>query len=184
MRLFTAIDLLPDVRENLDDLIGKLRPLAPIKWSPPSNLHITTKFIGQWPEERLPELRKVLAGLPGRKPIPIRVHGLGFFPNPKSPRVLWAGVDAPPELTALAADTDAAMARLGLEPESRAYSPHLTLARIRTPIELAPIHKEVTRLGDPDFGAFVADRFFLYLSKPGPGGSVYTKLSEFPISNQ
>jgi RNA 2',3'-cyclic 3'-phosphodiesterase len=184
MRLFIAIDLAPDIRGRLDELIGQLRPLARITWSPTANLHITTKFIGQWPEERLPELREALAGFPGRKPIPIRVHGLGFFPNPKSPRVFWAGVDAPPELTALAAETDSAVAKLGVEPESRAYSPHLTLARIRTPTQLAPIHKEVARLGDTDFGAFVADRFFLYLSKPGPSGSVYTKLSEFPISTK
>ena len=49
MRLFTAIDLPADVRDRLDKLIARLRPLARINWSPPENLHITTKFIGQWP---------------------------------------------------------------------------------------------------------------------------------------
>jgi 2'-5' RNA ligase len=179
MRLFIAIDLPPDVTSRLDALIAKLRPLAHIAWSPASNLHITTKFIGEWPEERLGELAAALAGLGSRPPIPIRVRGLGFFPNRKSPRVFWAGVEAPAELSALARDTDAALAKLGVAAESRAYSPHLTLARIK---QAAPAR--TLGLQQPDFGSFVADRFYLYLSKPGRSGSVYTKLSEFPFTTQ
>jgi 2'-5' RNA ligase len=179
MRLFTAIDLPPEVTGRLDALIAKLRPLANIRWSPAANLHITTKFIGQWPEERLAELQAALAGMGRRAPIPIHVRGLGFFPNRKSPRVFWAGVEAPAELGALARDIDSALAKLGVEPESREYSPHLTLARIK---ETAPAL--TLELGQPDFGSFVADRFYLYLSKPGRSGSVYTKLSEFPFTTQ
>ena len=95
MRLFTAIDLPPDVLGRLDDLIGELRPLARIKWSPASNLHITTRFIGEWPEQRLPELRNTLAGVTSREPISIRIRGLGFFPNPRSPRVFADSSNAP-----------------------------------------------------------------------------------------
>jgi 2'-5' RNA ligase len=181
MRLFTAIDLPPEVTARLDALIAKLRPLAPVAWSPAANLHITTKFIGHWPEERLPQLNAALASLGSRAPIPIRVRGLGFFPNPKSPRVFWAGVDAPPELGFLAGDTDAALAKLGVPSESRAYSPHLTLARIKDP---APALTRGLPEVEPDLGSFVADRFYLYLSKPGRSGSVYTKLSEFPFTTQ
>ena len=59
-----------------------------------------------------------------------------------------------------------------------------TLARIKQPSGLESFHLEVERLGQPDFGSFVADRFYLYLSKPGRSGSVYTKLSEFPFTIQ
>ena len=175
MRLFTAIDLPPEVRARLDDLIGELRPLARIQWSPSNNLHITVKFIGEWPEQRLPELLTVLDGIHVR-PIPIRVRGLEFFPNRRSPRVFTAGVDATPELSALAKDTDSALAKLGIDPESRAYSPHLTLARIRARKGLAALYTKIEELGDPEFGSFEMDRFFLYHSKPGPAGSVYTKV--------
>jgi 2'-5' RNA ligase len=186
MRLFTAIDLPAEVAGRLDALIAKLRPLAPVAWSPAANLHITTKFVGHWPQERLPQLQAALAGVGRRAPIPIRIHRLGFFPNQKSPRVFWAGVDAPAELTALARDTDSALATLGVEPESRPYSPHLTLARIKKPSPSVTLRLglEVERLDQPDFGSFLADRFYLYLSKPGPSGSVYTKLSEFPFTTQ
>ncbi len=182
MRLFTAIDLPLEIRERLDQLIGKLRPLARIGWSPPANLHITTKFVGDWPENQLPELRNALTGLESRTAIPIRIGGLGFFPNAKAPHVFWAGVAATLELAALAADTDRAVAALGVEKERRAYSPHLTLARIKSPAKLDSFYAEVRQLGQPEFGSFTADRFHLYLSKPGPAGSVYTKLSEFPFT--
>jgi 2'-5' RNA ligase len=182
MRLFAGIDLPAGIVDKLDHLITDLKPLARIQWSPATNLHVTTKFIGHWPEERLAEVTAALGRLGGRAPIEIRVAGLGFFPNARSPRVFWAGIDAAPGLAALAAETDRSLAVLGIEPEARAYSPHLTLARIKDPSGLAAFRERIAALGQPDFGSFTADRFYLYLSKPGPGGSVYTKLSEFPFS--
>ena len=184
MRLFTAIDLPQEIVDRLDELISDVRPRARINWSTASNLHITTKFIGHWPEDRLPQLNRALDGLGCRPPIAIRVAGLGFFPNERSPRVFWAGVEASSELVRLAEDIDQALEKLDIEPETRAYSPHLTLARIKEAKGLRAFHTEVRRLGQPEFGAFTADRFHLYLSKPGPAGSVYTRLSEFPISIQ
>lgn len=182
MRLFTAIDLPEEIRDRLAELIGRLRPLASVQWSPPENLHITTKFIGEWPVDRLPEVGRKLAGLAGGRAIAIRIGGLGFFPNAKSPRVFWAGVEAGPALALLAGETDRALGALGVQPETRPYSPHLTLARIRKDPAPKPFYEAIARLGAPEFGSFSADRFFLYLSKPGPRGSVYTKLSEFPIA--
>ena len=183
MRLFTAIDLPPDIIERLDALIAKLRPLAPIRWSSAGNLHITTKFIGQWPEEQLPQLQHALSSVSCRPRIPIQVTGLGFFPNLKSPRVFWAGVNPTRELVVLAGDIDHAVSNL-VKPEIRAYSPHLTLARINPGGGLTALRNQVEQLGQPDFGSFAVDRLYLYLSEPSSSGSVYTKLSEFPFTTQ
>src|SRR5437868_1246595 len=155
-----------DVLDRLDQLIAGLRPLARLAWSRASNLHITTKFIGEWPEEKLPQLQRALAAVAARPPIHIRVNGLGFHPH-----LFFAGVEASRELAVLAEDTSEALAKLNIPPETRPYSPHLTLARIKKRSGLAAFRKEVGRIGQPDFGAFTADRFFLYLSKPGPSGS-------------
>ena len=182
MRLFTGMDLPPDVVTNLEDLLLKLKPTAQINWSPPRNLHITTKFIGEWPEERLPELKAALAGLPARQPISISIAKLGFFPNPHSPRVFWAGIHAGDNLASLARDTEAALTPLGVAKEERAYSPHLTLARIKTPGKQPALLQAVAKLPSLEFGGFVADRFYLYQSRTAPSGSVYTKLSEFPFA--
>ncbi len=182
MRLFAGIDLPAEIVRGLERLVDVLRPAARIKWSPPANLHVTTRFIGEWPEERLAELRAALADLPSHPPIPIAVRNLGFFPNPHAPRVFWAGVDAPADLTALAAETDRALQPLGLAPEGRPFSPHLTLARIKEPVPLQRLREAIAALPALDFGRFVADRFYLYRSHLGPAGSVYTKLAEFPLS--
>src|SRR5271166_2074651 len=131
MRLFTGLDLSPEVVRALDALLDRLRPVARLKWSPPANLHITTRFIGEWPAERLADLRAALGGIPSHPAIPIHIRNLGFFPNPHSPRILWAGVEAAPDLAALASETDHALSPLGLKPEDRPFSPHLTLARIK-----------------------------------------------------
>jgi 2'-5' RNA ligase len=180
MRLFTALDLEPGVVANLERLLVELRPTARIQWSPPANLHITTKFIGEWPDERLAELTTALAALPARAAIPVRIHHLGFFPNPHSPRVFWCGIEAP-GLAELAAETDRATAALGVAAETRAFSPHLTLARIKDRLNLQPLREAIARLPELEFGRFVGTCFYLYQSQLRPGGSVYTKLAEFPF---
>jgi 2'-5' RNA ligase len=181
MRLFTGIGLPAEVIRNLGGLLEQLKPTADIKWTALENLHVTTKFIGSWPEERLAELEAALASVPRPGPLAIAVRNLGFFPNARSPRVFWAGIEASPGLAALAGATDAALARLGIEPEKRGYSPHLTLARIKAPVRLAELQRQVARIGNEEFGEFSATRFCLYESRPRPSGSVYTKISEFPL---
>jgi 2'-5' RNA ligase len=181
MRLFTGLDLPEEVVGNLERLLGELRPAARIGWSAPANLHITTKFIGEWPDERLEELKQALAAVEARAAIEVAVRKVGFFPNARAPRVFWCGVESP-GLARLAADTDDATRRLGVEPEKRAYSPHLTLARIKERADLGRLQAAIQGLGDIEFGRFAASRFFLYQSRLQPGGSVYTKLAEFPFT--
>ncbi len=179
MRLFVAVDIPEDIVGTLGRLIDKLRPTARIKWSPVENLHITTKFIGHWPDDEMGKVDASLRRLTGREPIPVAVRGLGFFPNARSPRVFWAGIEGGDALASLARDTDKAFAALGLEPEKRAFSPHLTLARIKEPVPLQKLHESIANLPSTDFGSFTADRFFLYQSRLRPTGSVYTKVSEY-----
>jgi 2'-5' RNA ligase len=180
MRLFTALDLEPGVVANLERLLEQLRPTARIQWSPPANLHITTKFIGEWPDERLSELKGALGAITGRGPIAVRIRRLGFFPNPHAPRIFWCGIEAE-GLAELANDTDCATAALGVARENRAFGPHLTLARIKDRVDMQPLREAVARLPEFEFGGFTAAAFCLYQSQLRPGGSVYTKLAEFPF---
>jgi 2'-5' RNA ligase len=181
MRLFTGIAIPQDVQRTLAQLIDHLRPHAHIKWSPPYNLHITTKFIGEWPEARLDDLINVLRAVPPFPVFDVLVRGIGWFPNPHAPRVLWAAITAPPTLPDLAAAIDEATATLGIERERKPFSPHLTLARIKEPVQLQNLRRAIAELQSVDFGAFTATHFHLYLSKPGPASSIYTQLAEFPL---
>jgi 2'-5' RNA ligase len=180
MRLFVGLDLPPEVQGRLAAFIDTLRPAARLRWSTAANLHITTKFIGEWPEARTEELKQALAGVSG-PPVPVAIRGLGWFPNPHSPRVFFAAVRAPESLAALHKATDAALQPLGVAREERAYSPHLTLARLEDKAGLVELRRRVASLDSDDFGEFTATAFHLYLSRPGPGGSVYSKLACFPL---
>jgi 2'-5' RNA ligase len=184
MRLFTGIELPEAVATNLNGVVKRLRHTAHLKWTPVYNLHLTTKFIGEWPEARVPELIDCLGSLGQRAPIALKVEGIGWFPNPHSPRVLWAGVQAGPEFTQLAADTDEALAALGVDRETKKFSPHLTLARIKDAVPLAPVRQAIAQLPSVHFGDFVANRFHLYLSTPGPSGSIYTQLAGVPFLSE
>lgn len=181
MRLFTGLDLPPDVVGKLDELLRRLKPTAQINWSPLANLHITTKFIGEWPEPRLDELKAALAAMPAHEAIPVAIRRLGFFPNPHSPRSFWCGIQAP-GLDRLAADTDRTTAALGIASEKREFSPHLTLARIKERTEMQPLREAIAALKSLEFGEFEARSWFLYRSTLKRTGSVYTKLAEFPLS--
>lgn len=179
MRLFTGIDLPDDVINVFERLLVRFRPAAHLKWSPAYNLHITARFIGEWPEARLDELNAALATVAPRPSIRIALRGLGWFPNAHRPRVFWAGVEAAPELGELARDINTALATLGLPHDERGLSPHLTLARIKQPVPLDKLHRIIDNMESTDFASFPADRFYLYRSQPGSAGSIYTKLSEF-----
>jgi len=181
MRLFTALDLPEEVVANLEDVLRRLKPTAQIQWTRARNLHITIKFIGELPENRLGDLKQVLAGVPRRGVIQIRLRRVGFFPNPHAPHSFWCGIEAP-GLDGLASDTDAAAATVGVDLDRRPFSPHLTLARIKDRARLETLREAIAALPALEFGAFEAKSFFLYQSTLRPGGSVYTKLAEFPLT--
>lgn len=179
MRLFTGIDLPDHARERLERLLMHLRPAAHVKWSPVYNLHVTLKFIGEWPEEQLPQLEEALRAIPAREPIPAEIKELGWYPNAHHPRVFWVGMHGGDPLEALVRDTEAALTPLGIAKEDRVFAAHLTLARIKDPAPLQALRNAIAQLESMEFGSFAADCFHLYRSQPGAAGSIYTKLSEY-----
>jgi len=206
MRLFTAIEISADVKDRLRALLDRLRPTVKpgmLNWTRVDNLHITTKFIGEWPEARLDELKRTLesvrspgeiarVGSPGEPErsrsqgyIDVHISGLGWFPNDRRPRVLWAGVRKSEPLNALAHATEEAVRAIGVareidSRESRDYSPHLTLARIRERVPeeaLGRLRGAIDSLESTQFGSFRATDFHLYLS----AGGRYTRLAQFGL---
>lgn len=180
MRLFTAIDIDEAVREKLAALLHRLRPLAKLGWTAADRMHVTTKFIGEWPDQRLQEVKQALAGVASPGGMEITIKNLGWFPNARQARVFWAGVEGGAPLRALAQRTEDAVFPLGVPRENRDYSPHLTLARVReavSAVTLEALRREVDALGAAQFGSFRAAAFYLYLSRAGQ----YTKLAEFPL---
>jgi RNA 2',3'-cyclic 3'-phosphodiesterase len=183
MRLFTAIDLPPEILFRLERLVAALRPEALIKWSPLDNLHVTIKFIGEWPESRLDELHTALASITLRQPFEIQLSELGWFPNERHPRVLWAGVHGGFALNQLADDTEECLVPLGIEKEEREFSPHLTLGRIKNPVPLRGLRQKVDEMKATVIGTFKASHFTLFRSDPGSNASIYRRLCEYKFEN-
>jgi len=174
LRLFTAIDIPPDVKATLSALLDRLRPLAKLSWIPVEKLHITTKFIGEWPDERLDELKRALAAITCPL-VDVAIRRVGWLPNPRSARVLYAGVESSETLTALAAVTEHAAQGVGVPVEDRIYRPHVTLARTRKPVPLDALKRALVEIELSAIGSYQASSFALYLS----AGGKYTKLQEF-----
>jgi len=181
LRLFTGLALEYPVRRNLELVLEHLRPLAPLTWSPSDNFHITTKFIGDWPEERLDELKLALGGLAKRGPITCEIGGFGWYPNPHQPRVLYGGVKGPVELRELAKDLDKCCEGLGVPREKREYSPHLTLGRMRGVQNVVALRQAIAQLPSAEFGSSTASKFLLYKSEAGDQTSVYRVIGEFAL---
>ena len=188
MRLFVALEIPSAVRDNLAALIEELRVADAAgakhkaRWVRAENLHVTLKFIGNVDTSKLDAIRAGLAEVSSGSAVELRFRGLGFFPNEKRPRVLWAGIDASADLAPLAARLDARLEKLGIPRETREFAPHLTLARFDSPgisdKLLAAARENVTR----EFGAFRISEFHLFESKTRPAGAEYMRLSSFSFA--
>jgi 2'-5' RNA ligase len=194
MRLFIALDIDDAIRERILRFVDGVSSLAPdARWAKPESLHVTLKFIGEQPEPAVERIKEALATI-SASPADIHFRGYGFFPTAKSARVFWIGLEAGPQLAALAKAIDEKMASLGIPKEERVFSPHLTLARGRggsgSPRRnkadgpnrtFQRLQEKLAPLTDPEFGTMTPREFFLYQSHLSPKGSKYTKLAAFDL---
>jgi len=182
MRLFIAIEISQEVRAALAALLKEFRAMAPqVKWVRPENMHLTLKFLGETHSSKLTAMQAALSAIRSSQPITLHFRGLGFFPNAKRARVFWAGMEASPNLPALAAEIDQAMHRLGFPLEDRPFSPHLTMARFQPPGLPPKLAAAAQEDASHEFGSLVAREFQLIESKLKPAGAEYTTLQSFPF---
>lgn len=187
IRLFIAIPLPGFVLEQLAEVQYRLQGKVPhqsVRWVRSEGIHLTLKFLGDTPDDKLPTMKEALMVV-GRNGLPctLAVEGLGCFPSPCRPRVLWVGVKEPTgRLDALQKAIEEAMTSLGYKPERHSFTPHLTLGRVarkasrRDEEEIAEAIQGTTvdRLAE-----FTADRFELIRSDLKPTGAEYTTLETF-----
>ena len=182
LRLFTAVELPPGVRQQLAELIAALSadlPRGSVRWVRPEGIHLTLKFYGEVSGDKLPGLQAVVTGAAaGVRPLALEMSGLGVFPNLSRPRVIWAGLAGELDrLKALQRAVEAASRPLGFEPEARGFTPHLTLGRVEPgwrPADRLSLEAAFARLGPGVRGAFAAGTLALMRSDLRPGGAVYT----------
>ena len=186
MRLFIGIEL-PDALRNsaaaaanrVRERVERSAPSAKVRWIPASNLHITIWFLG---EVREPRVESLLASL--KKPLEVRpftllVGGAGAFPPSGAPRAIWLGVTGGREgLVAIHERLGSRLAPLGFEPETRQFSPHLTIARVKElRVPDRSIMRHVLREDPGSVGGCEVVSATLFVSRPTSFGSQYETLS-------
>jgi len=181
-RLFLAVPLPDEVREAIrgfqERLVHKVRN---VKWVNPNSMHITLKFLGDTPEHLIPNIKDaVRLAAAVVAPVELEVAGLGAFPSPATPRVLWVGlVGDTIGIAGLSARLNEELQTLGFEPEKRPFSAHVTLGRGRTGTRVQSITGLVQDFGNAQLATFVAGSLSLYQSELTPRGPTYTEQERF-----
>lgn len=175
-RLFIALDLPQSAREKLAEICYGLPSAA---WLPPEQFHLTLRFIGEVDGEVFETLREALDGL--RSPaFHLALKGIGHFPKRGEPETLWVGVPENQELTCLRNRVERLLVKRGVEPESRKFHPHVTLARVKDSradwIGRYLIDNSLFALYEISVRAF-----HLYSSRLAPDGAVHTLEASYPL---
>lgn len=182
IRLFVALLLPDDLKKKLAVLISQLRPLAGgIKWVEPENLHLTLKFIGERPETDVaPITAAIETAIGDRKSFDVHITGCGGFPNLRNPRVIWVGMENAEPAIEMAARIDGQLQTLGIPPEDRPFSPHLTIGRVKMKTNLTPLSIQMGKTNF-DAGILTVDRVGLVKSTLTPRGPIYENFRVFKL---
>lgn len=184
MRLFVAIELPERLRTVVADLASRAASNLPrASWAKPENLHLTLAFLGELRPDELPRLAKALADLALRaRGFTLQLQAAGCFPPSGRARVAWVGFAHEPEVITLQARLATALrSAVGFEPERRAYSPHLTVARCSTPWPASAARKWSTTVPGPLGEPFRVDSVALIQSRLAAGGAIYRTVQRFEL---
>jgi 2'-5' RNA ligase len=188
VRLFVAAEIEPAVARHLAQVSGELRarvearaPRARLTWVAADRLHFTLRFIGEVDESGAAAIARALEPALATAAFDLTIDAIGVFPAKGPPRVIWAGVDAGRDGMASAEqEVSARLATCGIAPEARAYSPHLTLARVRDPGGLRSRHV-VEGAPRAAIGTTRVDAITLFQSHLSPKGPTYVALQRTPL---
>ena len=178
MRLFIAIELPEQIRNTLAQLNIELPGVRRV---PPEQLHLTLHFLGDVDAEGMERLCQRLAAV-RESTMELRLTRTGCFPDSSRPRIVWAGVECRPSLLELFHATGRAVAACGIALEKRHFKPHITLARIRTPMPHAVAAGNITAVPLP-CQEFPVTGFTLFQSRLTPEGAVHSMVQMFPLQS-
>jgi RNA 2',3'-cyclic 3'-phosphodiesterase len=187
-RLFMAIAMPEPVRDAILRVQRELQSLVPrdvVRWTKPEQFHLTLRFLGDVAADRVEDLKQS-AGAVGRgaRALAVRAEGVGFFPNSRAPRVIWAGVhDGEGRLLELQRQIETAVAPLSPERGEKNFAGHVTLGRLKypKPADIRDLVARAQTLEKRRFGEWTAQEVEIIRSESSPSGARYTTLARFPL---
>lgn len=179
-RAFVAVDL--DGRLGAEKLLTELRTSgADLKLVEMQNLHLTLRFLGDTDESRVGDIRRAMEdSVGGASPFELRFRGMGVFPNRNYIKVVWIGLDGAEPLVRIAQKLDDALGRAGFGREGK-FSPHLTVARVRSPRNRDRLLGLLDEHKDEGLGSMTVNRIALKKSVLAAAGPTYTTVEEVTL---
>jgi 2'-5' RNA ligase len=185
IRAFVALRMSAEVEDSIARFVEPLlKARSGIRWVRTANIHLTLRFLGDaFGRELIAPLDRMLNEIAARTaPFVVAAHGTGAFPNLARPRAIWIGLVSH-ELMRLASAVEAAAVEVGLAPEPRPYSPHLTIGRARDLQGWQQIRQYLSEASDHHFGSMQMAEMILYRSILGGPGSQYVELGRYRFSS-
>ncbi|MGH2398876.1 MAG: RNA 2',3'-cyclic phosphodiesterase [bacterium] len=183
-RIFVAVALEPSLREKIADLERRLEDAGVrLRWVKPENLHFTLRFLGHISDAELNRVKRAThEAAEGVMSFSITLTGVGAFPNPRRPRVVWVGIDTGADsLQDLAARLDDSLSRQRFPKEPRSFHPHLTLARVDEPGPMGHLGLTLGRFEGVEVGRQAIRSLIVMESILRPQGAIYTQVEEVPL---
>jgi 2'-5' RNA ligase len=185
MRLFAAIDIDSQVREQIERIQQQLKRELnlkgrEVKWVRPGQIHLTLKFLGEVPDDAITEVCEVVTQTAARHSgFDIQVRGVGVFGRPA--RVVWVGIEPCPELMKLQSELEREFEKIGWARESRAFAGHLTICRVKTSAAGKKLADAIEKWNDEIFGSVWVRQAVLYESRLSSAGPEYSVVCTAPM---
>jgi 2'-5' RNA ligase len=185
MRTFIAIELPGQIKNQIGQVQAPLKKTKSfVSWVKPGNIHVTLKFLGEVPEEKMDEVFSAIGkAVEGIKKFSMSLKGMGAFPNVKRPRVIWVGAGSgQEELSGMAGRIEEEMEKIGFPKEKRRFSPHFTIGRVKSPKN---VEKLMEMVGSSDFqtGEIAVSEVVVMRSQLHSAGAIYTPLKKIPLEH-
>lgn len=184
IRSFLAIEIPEMLHPPMEELQKKLKVTrADVKWVAPQNMHFTLKFFGEISSEKIAQASQIIEPIVAHcQPFSISISGLGCFPSPYRPRVIWLGINTGNrEMALLQKKIEEKLLAVGFPAEERAFTPHLTMGRIRSGRNLSDLQPLLAANQNWQVGTFEVREIVLFKSDLKPTGAIYTHLRTFPF---
>lgn len=177
IRVFISIAI-PD-KTSLDGPLSYLKGVNGIRTTPPEQIHITLRFIGDVDESRIDDIEDCVArAVEGVRPFTVRVSGAGAFPKREKPSVVWIGASPQKELGAIAGRIGDNLRAAGIDFDTKPFKSHITVGRCRSPANLQGFFDAFS---DAEFTSFQCREVLIMRSVLGPSGAKHTVLRRVPI---
>lgn len=183
MRAFIAIELPEEIRREIAYIQEELKQAeADVKWVIPENIHLTLKFLGNVPDDKIEKIKTTLDIIAtAHKKFETSLFKIGVFPKLEYPRVVWIGVDKNCALIEeIASKVEDKCESIGFPKEDRPFSAHLTIGRVRSPKNKGVLKEKMLSISVKPH-SFIVDKLMLFQSTLTPKGPIYTTLHQFPL---